>query len=47
VTEGAKTHGISDQTIYNNWRKHFADMDPVDVKWLRQLDLIHRARLGD
>jgi len=34
VTEVAKKHGISDQTIYNR-RKHFAGMDPADVKRLR------------
>jgi len=37
VPEVAKKHGISDQTIYN-WRKHFAGMDPTDVKRLRQLE---------
>lgn len=37
VTEVAKKHGISDQTIYN-WRKHFAGMSPADVKRLRQLE---------
>jgi putative transposase len=37
VPEVAKRHGISDQTIYA-WRKRFADLEPVDVKRLRQLE---------
>lgn len=37
VAEVAKKHGISEQTLYN-WRKHFAGLDPADVKRLRQLE---------
>jgi putative transposase len=37
VAEVAKKHGISDQTIYT-WRKRFGQLEPVDVKRLRQLE---------
>jgi putative transposase len=36
VVEVAKRHGISDQTIYL-WRKKFGQLEPADVKRLRQL----------
>ena len=34
----AKKHGISDQTIYL-WRKRFGQLEPADVRRLRQLEL--------
>lgn len=37
VAEVAKKHGISDQTIYL-WRKRFGQLQPADVKRLRQLE---------
>ena len=37
VPEVAKKHGISDVTIYA-WRKRFGQLEPVDVKRLRQLE---------
>jgi len=37
VTEVAKKHGISDQTIYG-WRKRFGTLEAADVKRLRQLE---------
>ena len=37
VSEVAKKHGVSDQTLYN-WRRHFGGSDPSDVKRLRQLE---------
>jgi transposase-like protein len=37
VTEVAKRHGVSDQTIYA-WRKRFGQLESVDVKRLRQLE---------
>jgi len=37
VTEVAKRHGVSDQTIYA-WRKRFGKLEPADVKRLRQLE---------
>ena len=37
VTEVAKKHGISEQTIYQ-WRKRFGQLEPVDVKRLRHLE---------
>jgi putative transposase len=37
VIEVAKKHGISDQTIYL-WRKKFGQLEPADVKRLRQLE---------
>jgi transposase-like protein len=38
VPEVAKRHSVSDQTIYA-WRKRFGDLEPADVKRLRQLEL--------
>ena len=43
VTEVAKKHGVSDVTIYA-WRKRFGQLEPVDVKRLRQLEA-ENARL--
>ena len=37
VSDVAKKHGISDVTIYA-WRKRFGQLEPVDVKRLRQLE---------
>jgi len=37
VTQVAKKHGISEQTIYT-WRKRFAGMSADDVKRLRLLE---------
>jgi putative transposase len=37
VSEVAKKHGISDQTIYL-WRKRFGQLEAVDVKRLRRLE---------
>jgi len=37
VTEVAKKHGISDQTIYL-WRKKFGQLEAADVRRLRQLE---------
>ena len=37
VVAVAKRHGISDQTIYA-WRKRYGQLDPADVKRLRQLE---------
>ena len=37
VSEVAKKHGISEQTIYL-WRKRFGKLEAVDVKRLRQLE---------
>ena len=36
LPEVAKRHGISDQKNYA-WRKRFGELDPADVKRLRQL----------
>src|ERR1700730_9326371 len=36
VSEVAKKHGVSDVTIYA-WRKRFGQLEPVDVRRLRQL----------
>ena len=33
----AKRHGISEQTLYT-WRKRFGQLEPVDVRRLRQLE---------
>jgi len=33
----AKKHGVSEQTIYI-WRRRFGELDPADVKRLRQLE---------
>jgi putative transposase len=43
VTEVAKKHGVSEVTIYA-WRKRFGELEPVDVKRLRQLEA-ENARL--
>jgi transposase-like protein len=37
VTQVAKKHGVSEQTIYA-WRKRFGKLEAVDVKRLRQLE---------
>jgi putative transposase len=37
VSEVAKKHGVSEQTL-NNWRRHFEGLDPSDVTRLRQLE---------
>ena len=37
VSEVARLHGISDQTIYN-WRQRFGGMDVNDVKRLKLLE---------
>ena len=37
VTEVAKKHGISEQTLYV-WKKRFGKMQAVDVRRLRQLE---------
>ena len=37
VAAVAKKHGVSEQSLYN-WRKHFAGMEPSDVRRLRQLE---------
>jgi putative transposase len=37
VSEVAKKHGVSDVTIYA-WRKRFGQLEPVDVKRLRELE---------
>jgi putative transposase len=43
VSEVAKKHGVSDVTSYA-WRKRFGQLEPVDVKRLRQLEA-ENARL--
>ncbi len=43
VAEIAKKHGVSEVTIYA-WRKRFGQLEAVDVKRLRQLEL-ENARL--
>lgn len=37
VTEVAKKHGISEQTLYA-WRKKYGDMDVADAKRLKTLE---------
>jgi transposase-like protein len=37
VTEVAKKHGVSEQTIYL-WRQRFGRLESADVKRLRQLE---------
>jgi transposase-like protein len=37
VSEVAKKHGISDQTIYL-WRKRYGRLEVIDVKRLRQIE---------
>src|SRR6202789_2640916 len=43
VSQVAKKHGVSEVTIYA-WRKRFGQLEAVDVKRLRQLEL-ENARL--
>jgi putative transposase len=38
VSETAKKHKVSDATIYA-WRKHFGQLDVVDVKRLKALEV--------
>ena len=38
VTEVSKKHKVSEQTIYT-WRRRFGELQPADVKRLRQLEL--------
>lgn len=37
IPEVAKKHSISEQTIYT-WRKKFGQLDPTDVKRLKQME---------
>ena len=37
IADVAKKHSVSEQTIYA-WRKRFGELDPADVKRLRQLE---------
>jgi putative transposase len=37
LAEIARKHGISELTIYN-WRRHFAGLQPTDIKRLRTLE---------
>ena len=37
VSEVARKHGVSDQTIYS-WRKRYGALEAADVKRLRQLE---------
>jgi putative transposase len=37
VTEVAKKHGVSEQTLYA-WRKKYGDMDVADAKKLKTLE---------
>jgi putative transposase len=37
VLEVAKKHKVSEQTIYT-WRRRFGELQPADVKRLRQLE---------
>lgn len=36
VPEVAKKYGVSEQTLYT-WRKKFGQLDPTDVKHLKQM----------
>jgi putative transposase len=38
VAEASKKHKVSEQTVYV-WRKHFAGLEPADVKRLKALEL--------
>ncbi len=42
VAETAKKHGVSEQTIYN-WRKHFGEIEPAEIKRLRALEAENAA----
>ena len=37
VSEVAKRHGISEQTIYT-WRKRYGDVEAADLRRLRQME---------
>lgn len=37
VTEVARKHKVSEQTIYT-WRRRFGELQPADIKRLRQLE---------
>ncbi len=37
VAEVARKHKVSEQTLYG-WRKRFGEMDPTDIKRLRELE---------
>ena len=37
VAEAARKHKVSEQTLYG-WRKRFGEMDPADVRRLRELE---------
>ena len=37
VTEVARKHKVSEQTIYT-WRRRFGELQPADIKCLRQLE---------
>jgi transposase-like protein len=43
VAEVARKHKISEQTLYV-WRKRFGELDPADVKRLRELE-VENAKL--
>ncbi len=43
VAEVARRHKISEQTLYG-WRKRFGELDPADVKRLRELE-VENAKL--
>ena len=43
VTEVARKHKVSEQTIYT-WRRRFGELQPADIKRLRQLE-VENAKL--